>query len=410
MNPLQIARLSLEALKERRVRTALTILMVIMGASLLVAINGTGNGFTNFVDDQFSSLGANVLILTPRSESITIDNYLAGEIAKIDGVQETVPYVQQITTLRSQGTDQTTIVQGIEQTKLPLLFPTLGFDSGSFVSDNDNVGVVLGNELSRLPDKSGVFASQGGTVTVVYQGYENQKPTTIEKSFVVRGQLSYIGSAVIPADQMSFISASSAQKLFNRGDSYDGLYVIAQTPELNEAVLDSIREQYGNDLVIISPQTVSNTIGQITSGIYLFINLVAFVSLLVASVGIVTTLQTSVMERVKEIGLLKSLGYDKRLILSLFLFEAMIIGIVGGVIGVFLGMGLSHGMSAVLGQNIKIQPNSIGPGLQVQIIPSFDVWYLVFTWGLCVCLSVLSGLYPSWRASRLDPVVALKTE
>ena len=179
---------------------------------------------------------------------------------------------------------------------------------------------------------------------------------------------------------------------------------------MNEAVLDSIREQYGNDLVIISPQTVSKTIGQITSGVYLFINLVALVSLLVASVGIVTTLQTSVMERVKEIGLLKALGYDKRLILSLFLFEALIIGIIGGVIGVFLGIGLSHGMSAILGQNMKIQPNSVGPGLQVQIIPSFDVWYLVFTWGLCVCLSVLSGLYPSWRASRLDPVVALKTE
>jgi putative ABC transport system permease protein len=410
MNPLKIVRLSLEALKERRVRSALTILMVIMGASLLVAINGTGNGFTNFVDDQFSSLGANVLILTPRSESITINDNLASRISTIEGVQETVPYVQQITTLRSQGTDQTTIVQGIEQTKLPLLFPTLAFDSGSFVSETDNVGVVLGNELSRLPDKSGVSASQGGTVTVVYQGYENDKPTTIEKSFVVRGQLSYIGSAVIPADQMSFISTSTAQKLFNRADSYDGLYVIAQTPELNEAVLHAIREQYGNDLVIISPQTVSNTIGQITSGIYLFISLVALVSLLVASVGIVTTLQTSVMERIKEIGLLKALGYDQRLILSLFLFEALIIGIVGGVIGVFLGIGLAHGMSAILGQNIKIQPNNIGPGLQVQIIPSFDVWYMVFTWGLCVCLSVLSGLYPSWRASRLDPVVALKTE
>jgi putative ABC transport system permease protein len=410
MNPLQIVRLSFEALKERRVRTALTILMVIMGASLLVAINGTGNGFTNFVDDQFSSLGANVMILTARSGSITIDDALTVKLSQIDGVQEIIPYVQQVTMLRSQGTQQTTIVQGIEQTKLPLLFPTLSFDSGTYVSPTDNLGVVLGNELSRLPDKSGVFASQGGTVTVVYQGYENQKPAVIEKSFVVRGQLSYIGSAVIPADQMSFISTSSAQKLFNRGDNYDGLYVISQNAEMNMAVLDIIREQYGNDLVIISPQTISNTIDRITDGVYLFINLVAMVSLLVASVGIITTLQTSVMERVKEIGLLKALGYNRQLILSLFLCEATIIGVVGGIIGVFFGIGLSYGMSAILGQNITIQPNSIGPNLQVQIIPSFDIWYLIFTWGICVCLSIISGLYPSWRAARLDPVVALKTE
>ena len=91
MNPLQIARLSLEALKERRVRTALTILMVIMGASLLVAINGTGNGFTDFVDNQFSSLGANVLILTPRSESITINDNLASRISTIEGFKKPSP-------------------------------------------------------------------------------------------------------------------------------------------------------------------------------------------------------------------------------------------------------------------------------------------------------------------------------
>src|SRR5512143_2681783 len=106
MNFIQLIRLSFEALKERRVRTGLTVLMVIMGASLLVALNGTGNGFTNFVDSQFSSLCANVLILTPRSESNKIDSFLADEIAKIDGVYETVPYIQQIAALSSQGTDQ----------------------------------------------------------------------------------------------------------------------------------------------------------------------------------------------------------------------------------------------------------------------------------------------------------------
>jgi putative ABC transport system permease protein len=410
MNILQISRLSFEALKERRVRTGLTILMVIMGASLLVALNGTGNGFSNFVNGQFSSLGANVLILTPRSESIKIDNLLANEISRIEGVEETVPYIQQISSLNSQGTDQTTIVVGVEQTKLPLLFPAMAFDSGTFVSDTDNVGIVLGNEVSRLPDKSGSFATLGGTVRVVYQGYTNQKPTVIERSFVVRGELKYIGSGVIPADQMSFISTSAARKLFNRGDNYDGLYVISQNPDLNKQVLDRIRQQYGNDMVIISPQQISSVIEQISGGIYLFINVVAMVSLLVASVGIVTTLQTSVMERFREIGLLKALGFNKRLILSLFLFEAMIIGIIGGAIGITLGIGLSHGMSALLGQNFKIESAGPGTGIQLQIIPSFDPSYMVLTWLLCVGLSIVSGLYPSWRASRLDPVVALKAE
>ncbi len=410
MNLVQLLRLSFDALKERRLRAGLTILMVIMGASLLVALNGTGNGFTNFVDKQFSSLGANVLILTPRSESIQIDSSLLNDVSKIEGVQDTIPYIQQISAVSSKGTDQTTIVVGLEQVKLPLLFPSLSFDKGSYVSESDNVGVVLGNEVARLPDQSESFAGMGETVKIVYQAYNGQRSITLDKAFVVRGLLNYMGSGVVPADQMSFISTSAAKKLFNRGDNYDGLYVISKNPDLNEQVLDKIRERYGNDLVIISPQQISKVIEQISGGVYLFIQVVAMVSLLVASVGIITTLQTSVMERLKEIGLLKALGFNKRLILGMFLFEAMIIGVVGGAIGVGLGMGIAQGMSSLLGQNFKIESNGPGTGIQLNITPSFDLWNLVLTWVLCVFLSMIAGFYPSWRASRLDPVVALRTE
>ncbi len=410
MNFIQLLRLSFEALKERRLRTGLTILMVIMGASLLVALNGTGNGFTNFVNNQFSSLGANVLILTPRSESIKIDSVLADEISRISGVGDTILYIQQIAAISSQGSEQTTIVVGVEQSKLPLLFPTISFETGTFVSETDNVGAILGNEVARQQGQSQSFANLGETVKIIYQGYENQRPTTFQKSFVIRGLINYMGSGIVPADQMTFISTSAARKLFNRGDNYDGMYVVSQNSDANEQVLNSLRDKYGNDLVIISPQQISNVIQQISSGVYLFINVVAMVSLLVASVGIITTLQTSVMERIKEIGLLKALGFNRQLILGLFLFEAMIIGMVGGAIGVTLGIGLSQGMSALLGQNFNFESTGPGTGFRLQLVPSYDLSYMFMTWCLCVFLSMVSGLYPSWRASRLDPVVALRTE
>jgi putative ABC transport system permease protein len=134
------------------------------------------------------------------------------------------------------------------------------------------------------------------------------------------------------------------------------------------------------------------------------------VSLLVASVGIVTTLQTSMMERIREIGLLKALGFNKRLILSLFLSEAMIIGIFGGSIGIFLGMGLSHGMVVLLGRSLQFGSMPGTRGFTLSLVPSFDPSNLLFTWILCVVLSMISGFYPSWRASQLDPVVALRHE
>ena len=412
MNILQAFMFSFEALRERRLRTSLTTLMVVMGASLIVSLNGTGNGFMTFVNEQFSSLGANVLILSPRSESIEMNTALADEIARFKGVEEVIPYIQQISTVVSRGKEQTSIVVGVDQSKLRLLFPTLSLKVGTLVSESDSIGIVLGSEVARLSEEREAFAGLSQTVKIKYQTYEGQNPQIVQRSFVVRGILDYIGSGVVPVDQMVFISTRAADNLFNRGGNFDGFYVVTENPELNEEVRRRLQERYGGDLVIISPQVIADMIQQISGGVYLFIRIVAMVSLLVASIGIITTLQTSVMERVREIGLLKALGFNKRLILVLFLCEAMTIGIIGGSIGVLLGMGLSHGMSVLLGRSLQIRaPTSGGRSVfSLHIVPAFDPWNLLSTWVLCVVLSMISGFYPSWRASRLDPVVALRHE
>ena len=409
MNVIEIFSFSFEALKERRVRAILTTLMVIMGASLIVALNGTGNGFRDFVNNQFSNLRANVLIISPRGD-IDINEALADEISKIEGVEDVLLFVQQTVLITSRGEDQTSIVVGIDQSKLPLIFPTISFQSGTFVSETDNVGIILGNELSRSSSGDGAFVTVGQTVKVSYRKYVNQQPANFERVFIVRGILNYVGSGVIPIDQMAFISTSAAKRFFDR-KNYDGLYVITRDPNLNEEVMKRIRRIYENELIIISPQVISNVIYKISGGISLFISIVAMVSLLVASVGIITTLQTSVMERVREIGLLKALGFTNRLVLAVFLCEATIIGIVGGGIGAGFGMALSYGMSWVLGRSLNIELSSNGGNLiNIEIIPSFDIWNIVSTWILCIVLSMISGFYPSWRASRLNPVEALRRE
>jgi putative ABC transport system permease protein len=404
MNVFQLFSLSFEALKERRLRASLTILMVIMGASLIVALNGTGNGFATFVNDQFSLLGANILILSPRGENIEMDILLADEIGKFSGVESVIPYIQQISSIVSQEEEQTSIVVGVEQSKLPLLFPTISFEVGTFVSESDNIGIILGNEVVRSSNKDNIFANLGQTVKIMHQIYEEQKIVAVQRSFVVRGILNYIGSGVVPVDQMVFISTSAANNLFNRGGDFDGIYVVTENPDFNEEVRLQIEEIYGSDIIIISPQSIANTIQQISASVYLFINVVAMVSLLVASVGIITTIQTSMMERIREIGLLKALGFNRRLILSLFLCEAMIIGILGGSLGVTFGVGLSHGLAALLGTSLRFE------GFSLQLVPIVDPQNLLFTGTLCVALSMLSGFYPSWRASQLNPVAALRHE
>jgi len=409
MSILEIIRFSFEALLERRLRAVLTTLMVVMGASLLVALNGTGNGFTNFVNSQFKNLGANVLIISSRGD-IDINDAFVDEISRIDGVMEVVPFFQQQSSITSRGESQTSIVVGLDQSKLPLIFPTISFQSGTYVLDNDDVGVILGNELIRRSKSGEPFASIGQTIKITYQGYVNQQTVTFQRSFVVRGILNYVGSGIIPIDQMAFISVSAAKSFFDK-KNYDGFYVITENSDINEMVMDRLRDLYGNNLIIISPQVISNVIIQITNGVALFIRIVAMVSLLVASVGIITTLHTSVLERIKEIGLLKALGFTNKLVLSIFLCEAMIIGVIGGSIGVFLGVALSYGMSWILGRGLNINvPSEASEIFRVEIIPAFDLWGILSTWLLCAVLSMISGFYPSWRAARLDPVEALRHE
>ena len=408
MNILEIFKFSFEALLERRVRATLTTLMVVMGAGLIVALNGTGNGFTNFINNQFSNLGANILIISPRGD-IDINDALIEEISRIRGVKDVVPFFQQTSSIVSKGESQTSIVVGMDQSKLPFLFPTISFQSGTYVSETDSVGIILGNELIRSSSEE-TFASLGQTIKVVYQKYVNQQSSSLQRSFIVRGILNYVGSGVIPIDQMAFISTSAAKSFFDK-KSYDGVYVITENSDLNKNVMDRIRDLYGNNLIIISPQVISDVINQITSGVYLFIRIVAMVSLLVASVGIITTLHTSVLERIREIGLLKALGFTNKLVLGIFLCEATIIGILGGGIGSILGMALSYGMSWILGRGLNIRIQSEAESVfRVQIIPIFDLWNILSTWILCVALSMISGFYPSWRASRLNPVEALRHE
>jgi len=400
--------LAFEALKERKMRSILTILMVVMGASLIVALNGVGNGFSQYVDNQFATLGANVLILEPRGSAL-LDKTVVDTITKFNGVSDVVPYMQQSGLVSSQGQTQATVIVGVDNSKLHTLFPTLNLNLGSFVDSTDNSGILLGSEIV-ISKNGGVFATVGQTVVVNYQKSAAIQVPVVQKVFSVRGTLKSVGSSVVPVDQMVFMSLSAAKSLFGRGNSYDGIYVITQSPDLNSAVQDAIRTKYGGDISLTSPQTLADTINNVKSAVFLFISIIAYVSLLVAAVGIVTTLHTSIMERIREIGLLKAIGFKNRLVLTLFLYEALIIGLIGGSIGIVFGMGLSFGMSYLVSNGLNFGNLVDNPGFILNITPAFTPSNLMNTWLICVSISIISGTYPAWRASRLDPVVALKHE
>jgi len=393
---MSLISLSYEALKERRLRATLTILMVVMGGSLIVAVNGISAGTVTYIDQVFTTLGANLLIVTPRGSDFQIDDFIIEEFSKFSGVMDVVPFIQEVSAITSRGESQSIVVVGLDHSKLNLIFPTLSVETGETVAASDSIGILLGNQIVYSSKEAEPFASLSQTVKIRYARTEDGRQVAEEKAYNVRGILDYLGSGIIPVDQMAFVSVSSANSFFARHGDYDGAYVITATPDLNDAVRKGLGEKY--NVNIISPKTIADTISKITTAISIFVGNIAAVSLIVASVGIITTLWTSMMERIREIGILKAIGFSNSLIMRLFLNEAVIIGAVGGGLGMVFGVGLAYAMRRFLA------------GEFAAIYPIFTAQTFVFTWLLCLILSVISGFYPAWRASQLDPVVALRHE
>jgi len=389
--------LSYEALKERRLRATLTILMVVMGGSLIVAVNGISAGTVTYIDQVFTTLGANLLIVTPRGTDFKIDDVMIKEFSKFNGVTDAVPFIQEVSVVTSRGETQSVVTLGLDQSKLNLIFPTISVETGDFVAASDGIGIVLGNQIVYSSKETEPFTGLGQTVKIRYTRSEAGKQVVEEKAYNVRGILDYLGSGIIPVDQMVFVSISSANSFFARHGDYDGAYVITASPDLNDAVRKELAAKY--NVNIISPKTIADTISKITVAISIFVGNIAAVSLIVASVGIITTLWTSMMERIREIGILKAVGFSNSLIMRLFLNEAVIIGAVGGGLGMIFGVGLAYAMRRFFSGEFAAAIN-----------PIFTPQTFVLTWLLCLILSVISGFYPAWRASQLDPVVALRHE
>jgi putative ABC transport system permease protein len=415
MNVLQVFSLSFDALKERKVRSALTVLMVVVGSALMTALNGLGAGFGAFIDDQFSQLAPNIIFVTsaqsdnsgpfgggpPPAPKITLNEAVKSRISSLPFVDEVIPSYQAQVTLESRGSSVDTTVFSVDPQKIYIIAPTVEFVEGSSIRQNDPSAIILSDSVANPPGESTPFAVVGQSLRVTYSFVDPDtgKQEENSKSFVVSGIMEPTGNPTI--DNAVMFNRISGNALLEKANKYDTLLVVAESGEHVGIVEEEIRKLYGNDIGITTAAAILETIQEFTAGFTSFILSTALVALLVGGVGIITTLYTSVMERVREIGTMKAIGAQNSFILSLFLSEATIIGVFGATLG--LALGIAGGYVLVAGFAGQ-DPGSSG------LTPVFLPADLASVWGLSVGLSVLAGSYPAWKASRLQPIVALRRE
>lgn len=424
----EIYLISLEALKDRKVRSALTILMVVVGSSLMVALNGLTAGFGVFIERQFSNLATNVLTLstTPQgragggfggagggtsetgTSAITFNSAVVNNIKSLPLVSDVIPTYTGRVTLESQGTTISASVFSVDFSKLSVIAPTLQFTDGSSIKSNDPTAILVANSIANPDGRTTPFLIVGQTVKVTYSfvdPYTGKNQQEV-RSFIVRGIMQQTGNFNI--DRAVIISPDAANSLLHKNGRFDTLMVAASSADDVNATQDEIKSVYGNNIGISTPQAQLHTRQQFTTGFSSFIMAIALVALVVGAVGIVTSLYTSVNERIREIGTIKAIGALNKDILLIFLSEASIIGVIGATVGLVVGIGAGYLLTNIISVGVP-GIRSGGSGSQ-SIPPVYLPGDLIYVWGLSVALSLLAGIYPAWKASRLDPIVALRRE
>jgi putative ABC transport system permease protein len=214
-----------------------------------------------------------------------------------------------------------------------------------------------------------------------------------EKVLTVRvvGILEEAGGA-FGSDSEFFVPLKTVEQFFKTNGKYDTIQVLVEDSDLVETVADNIEDEI-EGVTAMTAASAMDMISSITGTIEAVLGGVAAISLLVAGVGIINTMTVSVMERTKEIGTMKAIGAKSTDILIMFMTEAALTGVVGGVLGAGFGF--------ILGD---IVGNFVG----VTSSPTISLALMVV--GFAVVTSVVSGLYPSWSASQLSPVEALRHE
>jgi putative ABC transport system permease protein len=434
-----IFSLSFDALKERKVRSALTIIMVMVGSSLLVAVNGIGAGFTAFFNEQFSNLAPNILFVSstqqdensetggpgiggvgaPTTAKITLNNAVVNRLKSIPFVEEVIPSYQSQVDVESAGETKSYSVLSMDPTRLVVIAPTLGFVEGSSIRQNDPSSILVAEDVANPPGEDTPFISLGQSIKVRYSFVDPQTGESEQetKNFVVSGIMESTGNPTI--DEALVINEESGNALFQKAGKFDSLFVATQSSEFVDVVEEEIRKLYGNDIGITTVKAILETIEEFTGGINAFLSSIAIVSLVVGAVGIITTLYTSVIERVKEIGTLKAMGAQNRTILVLFLIEALLIGIFGASFGLVAGIGMGYGLSATFGSDSSSDTSNevteevsttTTTSNESSITPVYLAQDMAVVWVISVSLSMLAGLFPSWKASRYLPVEALRSQ
>ncbi len=396
----EILKLSVQSLLRNKTRSILTMLGIIIGVSAVILLVSIGQGLQTYITKQFESLGANVVMVMPgkfgdggsfatTANSMMISKLNLKDVDRIAKLGSPVGLVaaslESTASVSYAGKSKFVNIGGYSSAYLKIM--NLSAASGVMYTDaDDRAGrsvVVLGQSL--VTKLFGGMNPVGKSVTVGGQ------------KFRVIGVLNKFGASGFGVDTNEFVAMplTTAQRLLGT-NSIQSIGVQAVDKNSVQTVINMVKKELGkrlkeDEFSVIDSSSLIQTINQVLGALTLALGGIAAISLLVGGVGIMNIMLVSVTERTREIGLRKAVGAKPSDIMYQFLIEAVVLSLGGGLIGVLIG--------------------SLGAwGLSGFIETTVTWWSVLLSFGVSAIVGIIFGVAPAARASKLNPIDALKYE
>ncbi|MBU2590254.1 MAG: ABC transporter permease [Nanoarchaeota archaeon] len=399
-------RISFSAFKSRKLRTGLTLLGVFIGIALLITLMSLGSGLQKFITDQFEQMGSDKLMIMPGSsmfgapvEGIELTKKDLEIIERTQGIEAVTGAVIKIgaVTYKEETTYTWTLGTPMD-TKSWAIFESMSsafkVEKGRKITDKDTSKVNIGIDVAtdkKLFDKGVSLGDK-----IIIEG----------KEFEVVGIYGRIGNP--QDDSQIYLPIDVARDLFDEPDKYDMIVAQSKTGEDPENVAEKVKKNLRKsrdvkedeeDFTIQTSEQLLESFGTILAVIQAVLIGLATISLLVGGIGIANTMYTSILERTREIGVMKAIGAKTTDIASLFIIESGLIGLGAGLIGVTIGALISLGIQSA----IHLAGYTM---LNVNLSLSLLLGGLAFAF----VFGIVSGLIPAIKASKMNPVDSLRYE
>ena len=387
---------AVKSILHRKVRSWLTIIGIIVGIASIVALISISQGLENAIKEQFEQMGSNKFYVIPKTgagfislESGKITENNLGTINSVSGVDFTNSFLYAVKPITFRNEDKSTYVMGFDSEKDygdALESNGITLEKGRWPQNNENGFIIIGNSLAHKTLKKEIFI--GNKIDIGLSSFE------------VIGIMNSIGNE--QDDNSIYIAMDDARILFDDSDGLSMIEVVVMNGfDINEVAKDTLnkleRARDAEDVDTFTPDQILQQLGVILNIVQVVLVGIAAISLFVGAIGIMNSMFTNVLERKKEIGIMKAIGASPMDIKYMFIVEAGLMGLVGGILGVILGSLISFSVGKIAEQS----------GVMLLSI-HVEYWVILLGIFFAFIVGMISGYIPANQASKLTPVEALK--